>query len=254
MISRIATLALTAFLGSVAISSSALAQTATLEVLAPDTMVPSRDMTTAGTQYDVRINYAFAGGDVVNPKIVVDLPPGVIIVDLGSFPSFSGNCNYHNTTTGQDAFSDWICTFTSSVIQVPSGGVTGQIPIRVRVVPYFFVDDEQVTLSATLTADNAATVSASDVSTIDATYSFVGGFSNIAQGWTRKDTDSPIGSLGVYQSTLGDYNGTGYAREGAEMRFGMPTGTQYLGTYSSSTWSSPAVSWTSAESFVMTAA
>lgn len=163
--------ALAAFI-AVGASSSAFAQTATLEVLVPETVVPSRDYTTTATQYDLRINYAFAGGDIVNPRLEVDLPMGVLPMDLGVFSHFNGTCNWQQPTSGEDAYTNWICAFTSNLIPVDSGGITGQIPIRIRVMPFYFQNGETITLSASFTADNVTATSASADTTVSATHSF----------------------------------------------------------------------------------
>ena len=244
-------LAALAALSTVAWYASAAAQTATLELLAPDspagTVVPD-------TQYDLRVNYAFAGGNVVNPRLVVDLPPGVILVDVGVFSAFTGTCTYENAT-GQTYtnYLDWKCTFTAAAIEVASGGVSGQIPLRVRFMPHFFQNQQVVPLTATMSGDNFATVTATDTSVVATTLGFYeNGWSHTWVGFTRESAASAIGPF-AYHYRSPDNSGTQFVHPGLEVRETFPAGTKYLkNIYPSASWVTTATPWSDAAALVHT--
>ena len=244
-----ASLLVTMFVGVTAWTGPARAQpTATLEVLAPD---GTAGQLTPDVQYDLRINYAFAGGDVQSPQIVVDLPPGVILVDVGVFSGFTGSCAPENLVPGTYTnYLDWKCTFTASLITVPSGGVSGQIPLRIRMMPIYFQDQQQVTLSATLSGANFATVTSSDTAIVDTTISFTeSGAYQAFVGFTRESAGSAIGPFAFHQRNP-ETGGTQFVHPGVELRETYPAGTKFLGEYSVNlNWVTTAARWSDASSF-----
>ncbi|MBL8787093.1 MAG: hypothetical protein JNJ59_19470, partial [Deltaproteobacteria bacterium] len=240
-------------LSLLSIAGVARAQTATLEVLQPG----AAGVVVPDTQYDLRVNFAFAGGDVQNPQLVIDLPPGVIVVDVGVFSSFTGSCVAEDPQTGNmsyyDANQNWKCTFATNLIEVPSGGVSGQIPLRVRFMPFFYTNLQQVTLSATMSGANFQSVSASAVATVTTTLGFNENYwTHQGVGWTKQNDASPVGSL-IYHARSPDNSGSAFVYPGVEVRETFPAGTKYLGKiYDQAGWTNSQAAWSAATSMTWT--
>ena len=96
----------------------------------------------------VSLQYSVSGSDLQNVVITFDLAPGMLPLGAAAAGDFATSC------TAQDAdLLDWTCSFTASNLQVPGGGLSGQIAVTVKYAPWQFDNNEVVTHSATLSAD-----------------------------------------------------------------------------------------------------
>jgi len=234
-------------LALVALGTTAHAQTATIQLNAPDTMA-------AGTQVDVALNYAFAGADVTNATLVADLPPGFILTGLGGFQDFTANCQPEtNASVGQ--YEDWKCTFTAASIPVPSGGVSGVIPLRVTPLQAFFESGQTGTFTASFTADGVAQVNANDTATVTATVAFNHSYSSFYSIGYARDPDDAVGS--VFRSYNLPYaTGTGLVNIGATWTYQLPEGFKWVGMQNKAAewdFSSVTAAWDSATPFTLSA-
>ncbi|MCA9513506.1 MAG: hypothetical protein KC635_01035, partial [Myxococcales bacterium] len=99
------------------------------------------------TPYTLALKYAVTGTDLRNVQIDIDLPPNVVVFGHGAVTSFQSYCSFE----GNDYF-DWTCSFHADLLPVPSGGLSGQIPITVRLPPGRIPDGTTFGLSATMNA------------------------------------------------------------------------------------------------------
>ncbi|MFO0747379.1 MAG: MopE-related protein [Myxococcota bacterium] len=134
----------------------------TFAVSAPSPMPP---LTDAGASYNLSIAYVFTGDDLINPRIMVDLPPGILPIDVGDNSPFTSSCTFVNNPSF-DPYYDWYCSLDAARVTVGQG-TSGTLVIRINPARFVFANGDQVTLTAVLTADNLpASVSAEATVTI----------------------------------------------------------------------------------------
>ena len=117
------------------------APTVTLELIVPDSTVP-------GETHEATLKYAIVGGDLSDVVISLDLPENVFLTDEVLPAAMTRHCQL----TPGNAF-DWSCTFTASSLEVPSGGLSGQIGLSLLFVPNLIAPGEELTIEASLAAN-----------------------------------------------------------------------------------------------------
>jgi len=202
----------------------------------------------SGQYYALTIDYSFAGDDLEDATIFVDIPGNVILVDVGDNAPFSTYCTYTSDPAFDPAY-DWWCELTATTLDV-GAGAAGQLVLRVNPARFAFVDGQQITFTATLSASNlGALVSDQKTVTIPTTpvtlydYPTIDDYATVEMPSSVNGTATiGIGST-VYRSI---YNtGTGFIGRGAEVRstIASPYTTYALPPYYTSIWAVDIVPW-----------
>jgi hypothetical protein len=108
---------------------------------------------TPGTTHVPNLRYAVTGTNLENATISVDLPPGVLPTGAGHDATWTGGCRPDGTEPWSGGYLDWSCTWTAAQLQVPQGGVSGQIPLTVRFARYAFGNGENIAIQPTFNAN-----------------------------------------------------------------------------------------------------
>lgn len=143
-------------------SSALAAPTVDFQIIGPAT-APH------GSQVTMALQYSVTGDDLQDLVLVYDLPAGLVPTGASSTGDFVTDCQSQEPTYNRD----WTCTFTAASLAVPPGGVSGQIALTTKLVPFMFGNGEVIQSSATFEATYgpAATVVGPLASTHDITTS-----------------------------------------------------------------------------------
>jgi hypothetical protein len=102
--------------------------------------------------YNLTIEYVFTQEDLLNAAIEIDLPPDLLLIDVGDTTPFAANC-LPQANPDVDPTYDWRCTLTASRVNV-GAGVSGTIVLRVKPAAFAFESGETLTVTASLSASN----------------------------------------------------------------------------------------------------
>ena len=233
----------------VAQPGAARAQTpdVTFELVAPTTVVP-------GGRHVLELRYAVTGTDLANVNIAFDLPPEVVVFGQGAAGDFQPYCNYSASQW------DWACTFTAALLQVPSGGLSGSIPITVEFPKHRIPEGHVFAFTATMDGqyDNGSGL-VSIAQKVASKTTTVSGSTNSLSIDTSWHDDQELGyaEVGGVPGVVTMFytnvrnTGNGYVHEGARLNVELPAGALWVKSVSPNfvTHLTPTTAWAPASEF-----
>jgi|GEM_PF-3016102 len=214
----------------------------TFELVGPTTIVP-------GERHVLELRYAVTGTDLANVSIAFDLPENVVVFGQGAAGDFQPYCNYTASN-----YWDWYCNFTADLLQVPSGGLSGSIPITVEFPLYRLPEGHVFALSATMNGeydDGSGLVPISErVAT--KTVTVQGSTTDLTINTTWHDdqelgyatVDGVPGVVTMFYSQVRN-SGNGFVFPGAVVSYDLPPGARWVKSYGASQTNhlSPTTAW-----------
>ncbi|MFT5433098.1 MAG: hypothetical protein ACI9OJ_003803, partial [Myxococcota bacterium] len=176
------------------------------------------------------LQYSVAGSDLENVVVTLDLAPGALPISAAFSGDFTGGC-----TEPVVPLTHWTCQFDAASLQVPGGGLSGQISVTVRYGKWSFANGQTVAHSASLNADYTDPAGNGSVGPFNNTHSAtvssvqtIGGNTS----WTGQSVyvSDPGGQPGIVSevSFFGTNLGTAPLNVGATLDFVLPAGVGFL--------------------------
>lgn len=192
-----------------------------------------------GETHVLNLRYAVSGNNLENATVSIDLPHGVLPTGAGHDASWVGGCTPDGETPWVTGYLDWRCSWTAASLQVPQGGVSGQIPLTVKFARYAFGNNETTAFAPVFNANwnDGGTMRAITPIAVNASATIQGNVDLQWQNWMQVSdwsyayVDLGGGETGlIVEMQIGvANNGTTRVDAGASLHVELPPGMLYAG-------------------------